>query len=128
MLSSLSCASIAWCCSSSGWVRCNAENRRCEVPKVLRFTHPSHQICIKVNASSRFGDATSNETCVYLHDVSKCIALLCTSAIYCSWQIAVLLTKVTCNASYFIYFIYFNSVAGSKPMEYNDKEPSYICT
>jgi len=69
--------SIVLCCSSSDWINCtNVRNHRCSVSRVLDVTHPSHNICVMVNASNPFGDAASNETCVNLQDVSKCIALL----------------------------------------------------
>jgi len=46
---------------------------RCEVSDVLDFTHPTHEICFKVTGKNLFGDVSSlpNETCDYLHDVSK---------------------------------------------------------
>jgi len=66
------------CCSTSDWCKCvKSLSRRCSVLNVLTFTHPTNVIYFKVNASNIFGEASSEETYAYLHDISKPIPLLC---------------------------------------------------
>ena len=104
---------IACCCSSSDWVKCtNMQNDACEVLNVLDVTHPYHWICFKVNASNPFDDVTSNETCVYLHNISKCSVLPCCIQLYCYLLfilITSLFTEVKWRASFCLWILLLHS-------------------